>query len=206
MIPTPPGPFRPGFWRSPLRGSGLTAVLGSVLLELVTIVAVTGFLSHAAYQPDLGSNALVRPDLPFTTFFGWPSGPSWLYALSQGLHVNVGLAVIPVVLAKLWSVIPRLFAWPPVRSASEGFERLTVALLVASTGFLLATGVANIQYWYVFRFDFVRAHDTMARAIATRCCSPPDIWTGRWWARSAKPTCSSANMALLRRAPGFMSR
>ena len=27
----------------------------------------------------------------------------------------------------------------------------------------------------------------MARAIATRCCSPPDIWTGRWWARSAKP-------------------
>ena len=158
MIPAPPGPFRPGFWRSPLRGPWLTAVLGSVLLVLVTIVAVTGFLSHAAYQPDLGSNALVRPDLPFTTFFGWPSGPSWLYALSQGLHVNVGLAVIPVVLAKLWSVIPRLFAWPPVRSASEGFERLTVALLVASTGFLLATGVANIQYWYVFRFDFVRAH------------------------------------------------
>ena len=158
MIPAPPGPFRPGFWRSPLRGPWLTAVLGSVLLVLVTIVAVTGFLSHAAYQPDLGSNALVRPDLPFTTFFGWPSGPSWLYALSQGLHVNVGLAVIPVVLAKLWSVIPRLFAWPPVRSASEGFERLTVALLVASTGFLLATGVANIQYWYVFHFDFVRAH------------------------------------------------
>ena len=158
MIPAPPGPFRPGFWRSPLRGPWMTAVLGSVLLVLVTIVAVTGFLSHAAYQPDLGSNALVRPDLPFTTWFGWPSGPSWLYALSQGLHVNVGLAVIPVVLAKLWSVIPRLFAWPPVRSASEGFERLTVALLVASTGFLLATGVANIQYWYVFRFDFVRAH------------------------------------------------
>ncbi len=158
MIPTPPGPFRPGFWRSPLRGPWMTAVLGSILLVLVTIVAVTGFLSHAAYQPDLGSNALVRPDLPFTTWFGWPSGPSWLYALSQGLHVNVGLAVIPVVLAKLWSVIPRLFAWPPVRSASEGFERLTVALLVASTGFLLATGVANIQYWYVFRFDFVRAH------------------------------------------------
>jgi DMSO/TMAO reductase YedYZ molybdopterin-dependent catalytic subunit len=158
VIAAPPGPFRPGFWKSPLRGPWLTAVLGSILLVLVVIVAVTGFLSHAAYQPDLGNNALVRPDLPFTTFFGWPSGPSWLYALSQGLHVNVGLAVIPVVLAKLWSVIPRLFAWPPVRSASEGFERLTVALLVASTGFLLATGVANIQYWYVFRFDFVKAH------------------------------------------------
>ena len=41
---------------------------------------------------------------------------------------------------------------------AQALERLVVALLVASTGFLLATGVANIQYWYVFGFDFVRAH------------------------------------------------
>ena len=58
---TPPGPFRPSFWRSPLRGPWLTALLGSVLLVLVTIVAVTGFLSHAAYQPDLPGNAIVDP-------------------------------------------------------------------------------------------------------------------------------------------------
>jgi DMSO/TMAO reductase YedYZ molybdopterin-dependent catalytic subunit len=151
-------PFRPEFWKSPLRGRGLTALLGLILLVLVTLVAVTGFLSHAAYQPDLGRNALVDPDLPFTTFFDWPTGPSWLYALTQGIHVNVGLVTIPVVLAKLWSVIPRLFQWPPVRTAAEGIERAAVALLVASTGFLLATGVANIQYWYVFDFDFVKAH------------------------------------------------
>ena len=31
----PPGPFRPAFWRSPLRGPWLTAVLGSLLLVLV---------------------------------------------------------------------------------------------------------------------------------------------------------------------------
>ena len=157
-LPTPPGPFRPEFWRSPLRGRWLTSVLGSALLVLVVLVALTGFLSHAAYQPDLGSNALVRPDLPFTTFFDWPTGPSWLYALTQGVHVNGGLVAIPVVLAKLWSVIPRLFAWPPARTPAEGIERLSVALLVASTGFLFATGVANIQYWYVFGFDFVKAH------------------------------------------------
>ena len=66
--------------------------------------------------------------------------------------------MIPFVLAKLWSVIPRLFAWPPVRSAAEALERLSIALLVASTVFQLATGVANIQYWYAFRFNFVRAH------------------------------------------------
>jgi DMSO/TMAO reductase YedYZ molybdopterin-dependent catalytic subunit len=151
-------PFRPEFWKSPLRSTGLTALLGSILLVLVTLVAVTGFLSHAAYQPDLGRNALVDPDVPFTTFFDWPTGPSWLYALTQGIHVNAGLITIPVVLVKLWSVIPRLFQWPPVRTPAEGIERAAVALLVASTGFLLATGVANIQYWYVFRFDFVKAH------------------------------------------------
>ena len=157
-LPTPPGPFRPGFWRSPLRGRWLTSVLGSVLLVLVVLVALTGFLSHAAYEPDLGRNALVSPDLPFTTFFAWPTGPSWLYALTQGVHVNGGLVAIPVLLAKLWSVIPRLFAWPPLRTPAEAIERLSIALLVASTGFLFATGVANIQYWYVFGFDFVKAH------------------------------------------------
>jgi DMSO/TMAO reductase YedYZ molybdopterin-dependent catalytic subunit len=157
-IKAPPGPFRPEFWRSPLRGPWLTAVLGSVLLVLVGLVALTGFLSHAAYQPDLGRNALVRPDLPLTTFFDWPTGPSWLYALTQGVHVNAGLVALPVLLAKLWSVIPRLFQWPPARTPAEAVERGAVALLVASTGFLFATGIANMQYWYAFRFDFVKAH------------------------------------------------
>src|ERR687897_3340649 len=159
-LPTrpPPGPFRAGFWRSPLRGPWLTSVLGSILLVLVSLVALTGFLSPAASQPDLGRNALVDPDLPFTTFFDWPTGPSWLYALTQGLHVNLGLAAIPVLLAKLWSVIPRLFQWPPARTPAEAIERTAIALLVSSTGFLFATGVANIQYWYVFDFDFVKAH------------------------------------------------
>jgi len=157
-VRAPPGPFQPRFWKSPLRGPWLTAVLGSVLLLLVVIVALTGFLSHAAYQPDLGRNALVGTDLPFTTFFDWPTGPSWLYALTQGLHVNVGLIALPVLLAKLWSVIPRLFQFPPVRTPAEGIERVAISLLVASTGFLFATGLVNMQYWYVFGFDFVQAH------------------------------------------------
>ncbi len=154
----PPGPFRPEFWRSPLRSTLLTSMLGSLLLVLVVLVALTGFLSHAAYQPDLGRNALVDPHLPFTTFFDWPTGASWLYAATQGIHVNAGLVAVPLLLAKLWSVIPRLFQWPPVRTAAEGIERLSIALLVASTGFLFATGIANMQYWYVFNFDFVKAH------------------------------------------------
>ena len=62
MLPAPPGPFRPGFWRSPLRGPWLTSALGSILLVLIAIVATTGFLSHAAYMPDLGRNAIVPKD------------------------------------------------------------------------------------------------------------------------------------------------
>jgi DMSO/TMAO reductase YedYZ molybdopterin-dependent catalytic subunit len=155
---TPPGPFRPAFWRSPLRGPWLTAALGSVLLVLVTIVAVTGFLSHVAYQPDLDGNAIVdrTRDLPLN--FSWPAGPTYLYAVNQGLHINVGLVAIPFLLAKLWSVIPRLFVWPPVTSAAQGIERLSIALLVSSAVFQFVTGVLNIQYWYAFKFNFVVAH------------------------------------------------
>jgi DMSO/TMAO reductase YedYZ molybdopterin-dependent catalytic subunit len=157
MLPAPPGPFRPGFFRSPLRGPWLTSALGSVLLVLIAIVATTGFLSHAAYMPDLPGNAIVPADrdLPF---FGWPTGPAWLYAVTQGLHTNVGLVAIPFLLAKLWSVIPRLFAFPPVTSPAQALERLSIALLVSSAVFELATGVMNAQYWYPFKFNFVVAH------------------------------------------------
>src|SRR4051794_15824008 len=109
-------------------------------------------------MPDLGHNAIVpkNRDFPFT--FDWPTKPSWLYALNQSLHTNVGLVMIPFLLAKLWSVIPRLFAWPPVTSPAQAIERLSIALLVASSVFQLATGVANAQYWYPFKFNFVVAH------------------------------------------------
>src|ERR687893_2691185 len=148
MPPTPPGPFRPGFFRSPLRGPWLTSALGTILLVLIAIVATTGFLSHAAYMPDLAGNEIVPADrdLPWLTFFDWPTGPSWLYAATQGLHTNVGLVAIPLLLAKLWSVIPRLFVWPPVASPAHALERLSLGLLVASAVFEFVTGVMNIQY------------------------------------------------------------
>ena len=155
---TPPGPVSPSFWRSPLRGPWLTTALGSVLLVLVALVALTGFLSHAAYQPDLPGNAIVDPARDLPLHFAWPSGFTYLYALTQGVHVNAGLVAIPFLLAKLWSVIPRLFAWPPAASPAQALERLSIGLLVASSIFEFVTGVMNIQYWYAFRFNFVVAH------------------------------------------------
>jgi DMSO/TMAO reductase YedYZ molybdopterin-dependent catalytic subunit len=155
---TRPGPFRPGFFRSPLRGPWLTSAIGSILLVLVAIVATTGFLSHMAYEPDLRGNAIVPAgrDVPLT--FGWPTRPTWLYAVNQSLHINVGLVAVPFLLAKLWSVLPRLFVWPPLRSPAEAIERLAIALLVASAIFQFATGIVNAQYWYAFHFNFVVAH------------------------------------------------
>ncbi len=156
--PLPP-PFRPTFWRSPLRGAWLTAVLGSVLLVGLTIVALTGLLSYAAYDPQLAGNDLT-PGHGLLGFylFNWPTHPSWLYAATQGTHVMLGLALVPIVLAKLWSVIPRLFQFPPVRSPAEAIERLSVALLVGSALFEFATGIVNIQVYYPFHFSFYTGH------------------------------------------------
>jgi DMSO/TMAO reductase YedYZ molybdopterin-dependent catalytic subunit len=155
----PPGPFRDSWWKSPLRGPWLTAFLGSLLLVLVTVVAVTGFLSHAAYAPNLGMNQIVPRDQDIDfLLFDWPTSPSWLYALNQGLHVTLGFVAVPFLLAKLWSVIPKLFAWPPAVSPAQALERLSIALLVGSSLFQFATGIVNAQIYYPFKFNFVQAH------------------------------------------------
>src|SRR5438132_4853929 len=42
---------------------------------------------------------------------------------------------------------------------------------------------------------------TSARAMATRCCWPPESSGGRWRARSPRPTCSRAALTRARRSP-----
>jgi DMSO/TMAO reductase YedYZ molybdopterin-dependent catalytic subunit len=156
------GPFRAGFWRSPLRGPWLASVLSMALLPLVSICALTGFASHWAYDTDLGGNAVWGGSAPGNGFdvFGldWPADPAWLYAATQGLHVITGVASIPILLAKLWTVIPKLFENPPVLSPAHALERLSLVLLVGGSLFVFSTGVINIQLWYPFGFSFVPAH------------------------------------------------
>jgi hypothetical protein len=55
-----------------------------------------------------------------------------------------GLAAIPLVSAKLWSAYPKLFRWPPVRGIAHAIERASLAVLVATALFQLASGVLNI--------------------------------------------------------------
>ncbi|MFD3419486.1 molybdopterin-dependent oxidoreductase [Streptomyces decoyicus] len=156
----PPGPARPGFWRSPLRGPWLTSVFGLVLLVGITVLFVTGLLSYAAYNPDLAPGNDQTPGKGRLGFylFSWPTSPYWLYRLTQGIHVTLGVVLIPVLLAKLWSVIPKLFSWPPLRSPSHALERLSLLLLVGGALFEFVTGVLNIQLHYIFPGSFYTLH------------------------------------------------
>ena len=131
--------------------------------------------------------------------------------------MTVGIIIVPLLLAKLWSVIPRLFAWPPVTGPVNALERIGILLLVGSAIFQFATGIANAQLYYPWHFDFLEAHyygglifiaslvlhvavkfPAMRRAYATRreviapattTCVPPIPTPGR----SAAVGCSGSS-------------
>ncbi len=155
------GPSRPSRWRSPLRGPWLTSALGLVLLWGLPVVFLTGLFSNAAYNPWLNGNVALqgrsRSPLDFY-LFTWPTHPSWLYAFNQGIHVSLGLALIPAVLVKQWSVMPRLLTWPPARSPAHAIERISLVFLVGGIFFEIVTGVLFVEYWVPFHFGFTAAH------------------------------------------------
>ncbi|WP_329141119.1 molybdopterin-dependent oxidoreductase [Streptomyces sp. NBC_00670] len=153
-------PFAPAFWRSPVRGTRFTALLGVVLLGGITLLFVTGLLSYAAYNPDLSPVNDKTPDKGILGFylFDWPTDPPWLYRLTQGIHVTLGVTLIPVLLGKLWSVVPKLFTLPPARSLAHAAERLSLLLLVGGALFEFTTGVLNVQLDYVFPGSFYPLH------------------------------------------------
>ncbi len=154
----PPGADLLHRWRSPLRGPWLTSVFGAVLLMTLPIVILTGLVSYIVYAPQFGTSVPADVGWLKLPMFDWPTRPVSLYRLSQGLHVGLGLVLVPVVLAKLWSVIPKLFTWPPARSIAQVLERLSLAMLVGGILFEIATGVLYIQYDYIYGFSFFPAH------------------------------------------------
>jgi hypothetical protein len=160
------GPFDPGSWRSPLRGPWLTSVLAVGLLVGVLVgllvVAVTGLLSYAAYDPELGDSNDRTPQAGllrvYATLFDRPTSPVWLYRVTQGLQVLLGLALIPVVLAKLWSVAPKhvRVAAGQLRRAGAGAGEHPADRRQHPVPDL--TGVMNIQYDYAWGFSFYTGH------------------------------------------------
>lgn len=120
------------------------AWLGICLGVAFGISFLTGVLSHLIQYPP-----------------GWfhnPARPAGLYRVTQGLHVATGIAAIPLLLAKLWTVFPKLFHWPPFDDAVHALERITLLPLISGAIFLLVSGTQNIFHWYPWHFFFPVAH------------------------------------------------
>jgi DMSO/TMAO reductase YedYZ molybdopterin-dependent catalytic subunit len=115
---------------------------------LFTTCFLTGLFSHAHQHP--------------LRWFPVPARPAGLYRVTQGLHVASGLAAMPVLVAKLWLVWPRLLSVPPFRRVSDVVERVGLLALVGGGVFMVWTGIANIAQWYPWRFSFTAAHYEVA--------------------------------------------
>jgi DMSO/TMAO reductase YedYZ molybdopterin-dependent catalytic subunit len=141
-------PPREGDFRSPAHHEKVTARLGVWLGVAFLLCFATGLLSHAIQKPP--------------SWFVWPAEPVQLYRITQGVHVLSGIAAIPLLLAKLWSVYPKLFARPIVRSLPHALERLSVLVLSGAAFFELATGLFNATQNYPWSFYFLAAHYAVA--------------------------------------------
>lgn len=130
---------------SPLHHEWVATVLGVSLGIAFALCFLTGIVDHLAQHPP--------------SWFHLPTRPVNLYGINEAVHVLTGIASIPLLLAKLWTVWPRLFTWPPVRGLAHALERLSLLALVGGSLFQLFTGVANIDYWYSsMPFFFPTAH------------------------------------------------
>lgn len=133
---------------SPLRTTRMTVVVGRLLGIAFVICFATGIYSNVLQTP-----------LPWLTL---PPGPAYLYGWTQGTHVVVGSLLIPLLLAKLWVVFPKLFTWPPVRSFPHLLERISLAVLVATALMEPITGILNTLQWYPWDFSFRKTHLALA--------------------------------------------
>ncbi|SDD30653.1 molybdopterin-dependent oxidoreductase [Actinokineospora iranica] len=126
----------------------VTSRVGAWLGVAFGLCFLTGLLSHAIQHPP--------------PWFGWPSGPVWLYQATQGVHVVSGVAAVPLLLAKLWSVYPKLFDRPLIRSPLHALERGSILVLSGAAFFELVTGLFNVAQNYLWGFYFPTAHYAVA--------------------------------------------
>ncbi len=137
--------------RSPLRDERTAAVLGIALGVTFSICFATGLLSHLVQDPG--------------GWFHWPARPAGLYRVTQGVHITTGIVSIPLLLAKLWAVFPKLFEWPPARSVAHALERLALLPLIGGGLLLVFTGLANINIYRPWAFSFRPGHYAAAWVV-----------------------------------------
>lgn len=139
-------------FRSPVHHERVTARVGVWLGVSFLLCFITGLLSHLIQHPP--------------SWFWWPASPAWLYQVTQGVHVVSGVAAIPLLFAKLWSVYPKLFGRPLVKSVPHALERLSILVLSGAAFFELVTGIFNVAQNYPWGFYFPAAHYAVAWVAA----------------------------------------
>ncbi|WP_407675037.1 molybdopterin-dependent oxidoreductase [Phaeacidiphilus oryzae] len=135
---------------SALHEPRTAVVLGRWLGAAFLVCFATGLISHGLQNPP----GWLRDHLP--------SRPVDAYRVTQGLHVISGIAAIPLLGAKLWTVYPRLFARPAVRGVLHALERLGIAVLVGSALLELVSGLLDTVQWYPWPFPFRQTHFWLA--------------------------------------------
>jgi len=137
---------------SPSRNPRMATVLGRLLGIAFIVCFGTGLYSHFLQDP-----------LPWMVF---PTRPTFLYQLSQGIHITAGIACVPLILGKLYVVFPELFQTPPVRSFSHFLERASIALFVAASLVEITIGLLNtFQFYALFPFPFKQTHFALSFVI-----------------------------------------
>jgi hypothetical protein len=161
-----------GSLASAARHPRTAVVLGRLLGTGFLVCFATGLYSHFLQDPLPGMAFLTRP--------------ASLYRITQGLHVAVGIACIPLLLGKLYTVFPLLFAWPPARTVAGLLERASIAVFVASSLVQLATGLVNTYQWYPWPFPFRQVHFALAWVIVASLAIHIGVKLpiiARWWRR-----------------------
>lgn len=140
---------------SPSHHPRVATVIGRWLGIAVAVCFLTGLFSHFQQSGP-----------------GWlyiPSRPASLYRVTQGLHVVSGIVAVPLLLAKLWTVYPKLFARPPWPLSRQAvgmiLERLSILVLVSALALELFIGFLNTVQWYPWPFPFRQTHYALAWII-----------------------------------------
>ncbi len=137
---------------SPLHHPRVATVIGRWLGIAVLTCFLTGLFSH------------FQQAAPGVLYI--PSRPASLYRVTQGLHVLSGIVAVPLLLAKLWTVYPKLFAkLPGPKDVRLVLERLSILVLVSALALELFTGFLNTLQWYPWPFPFRQTHYALAWII-----------------------------------------
>ncbi len=137
---------------SPARTPRMAVVIGRLLAIAFLVCFATGLYSHFLQDP-----------LPWMVF---PTRPVWIYQLTQGIHITTGIACLPLLFGKLFTIFPELFQHPPIRSFPHLLERASIALFVAASLVQITIGLLNTyQLYALFGFDFRLTHFALSWVI-----------------------------------------